>query len=480
MRRHHPAPGLVAIFAIALSLGGCETLTVPDFNNPGIDQLTGNPTRSGIQTAAQGLMIGARRGIGGFNRYVSALGVLGRESYIFDPSDPRFVTEILQGPLDPAGASFGGGGHWADRYRNIRNANILLEVMDSVAVRVAANDPTAPLSAEEIEAIRGFAKTLQAHDLLLVVNTRDDFGAPIDVGGSPTGDPAPIVDTTAVYDRILQLLDDAATHLGNAGTEFPFSLSSGFTGFETPAEFITFNRALKARVLVYRREWSDALTALAASFLDDSPGQGLAGLNVGVYHAYGTGPGDEVNDLFGRRGVLPAHPSIATDAQAGDARLTRKTVTVSPPVEDIANLGVSSDLLFTVYSGLSAKIPFIRNEELLLLRAEANLQMGNLDAARTDINLVRTISGGLAAIDQNTWENVMTAAEREDELLYNRRYSLLFEGGHRWIDLRRYGRLDELPVDHASFRRFRQLPIPEAECAPRTPRPTGCTQIAGF
>src|SRR5256885_2729238 len=33
-----------------------------------------------------------------------------------------------------------------------------------------------------------------------------------------------------------------------------------------------------------------------------------------------------------------------------------------------------------------------------------------------------------------------------DELLYNRRLSLLFEG-HRWIDMRRFGRLNQLTLD---------------------------------
>ena len=132
-----------------LALSGCNDLTVPDFNNPGLGDLTENPTRSAVVTAAQGLLVGARNGIGEFNRYVSALGVLGRESYITDGSDPRFVTELLEGPLDPAGASFGGGGHWADRYANIRAANILLDAVGAAG---------SLFSTEEQEAIRKLAE----------------------------------------------------------------------------------------------------------------------------------------------------------------------------------------------------------------------------------------------------------------------------------------------------------------------------------
>ncbi len=73
----------------------------------------------------------------------------------------------------------------------------------------------------------------------------------------------------------------------------------------------------------------------------------------------------------------------------------------------------------------------------------------------------------------------MTADERIDELLYNRRYSLLWEG-HRWIDLRRYDRLTSLPVDHPTFVRFRQFPLPAGECVGRSPAPTGCSPVQGF
>ena len=37
-----------------------------------------------------------------------APGLLGRESYTFDPGDPRFVTEMLSAPLDRGSPAFGG------------------------------------------------------------------------------------------------------------------------------------------------------------------------------------------------------------------------------------------------------------------------------------------------------------------------------------------------------------------------------------
>ena len=89
-----------------------------------------------------------------------------------------------------------------------------------------------------------------------------------------------------------------------------------------------------------------------------------------------------------------------------------------------------------------------------LLRAEANIGLGNVDAAAEDINFIRENSGGLAPRNDLTADNIL------DELLTQKRYSLLFEGGHRLIDLRRYNRLDELPLDQPNHQINAVFPIP--------------------
>jgi hypothetical protein len=131
-----------------------------------------------------------------------------------------------------------------------------------------------------------------------------------------------------------------------------------------------------------------------------------------------------------------------------------------------------------VFGSPTAPIPIIRNEELILLRAEANIGLNLLGPALTDINLIRQTSGNLppsaAFADQ-------TAARTE--LLYNKRYSLLFEG-HRWIDLRHYGLLGTLSTDATNFgpaTRFRRFPFPANECLARaTPPAQGCSPEPGF
>jgi hypothetical protein len=125
-----------------------------------------------------------------------------------------------------------------------------------------------------------------------------------------------------------------------------------------------------------------------------------------------------------------------------------------------------------MYTRPTSPVPIIRNEELILLRAEAEWATGDLDAAAADLDIIRTVSGRLEPLPA-----APTAMEIEDEILYNRRYSLLFEGGHRWIDLRRFGRLDELPLDQEGFVINQRYPLPSAECDGR-PGEEACTKVS--
>ena len=66
-----------------------------------------------------------------------------------------------------------------------------------------------------------------------------------------------------------------------------------------------------------------------------------------------------------------------------------------------------------------------------------------------------------------------------DELLYEKRYSLYWEG-LRWIDMRRYGKLAELPHDKPTAKVFPYFPLPDDECVPRGRPAASCVAPAGF
>ena len=476
----------LALLFGTLVVTACGDLNVTDLNNPGLSELEKNPTRITVIDATQGLFIGARQNIAAFNGYVSELGVLGRESYNFDAGDPRFITELLRGPLDGGSPRFGGN-LWNERYANIRNANLVLN-----ALAILGGLPVG-MSDEEKESIRGVVETIQALDFLLVIDSRDTLGAAIDVNvalGAPLG---LFVTDTAVYAHIAALLDDAVTiHLAAGGSRFPFTLPPGFTGFTTPSTFVKFNRALKARVEVYRATrlgcatcWSSAKSAIDASFLDVTSDTSLkaavdpvataAMLARGAYYDFGSGSGDLANGIFDPTGSKQrGHPSLRTqvEMQPGgqpDQRFLNKVATVPLKTRPFNH---SSDMAFTVFSGSVAPVPIIRNEELILLRAEAELGLGNQPGAAALINYIRVNSGGLlprAGLDVAPVADVIT------ELLQQRLYSLLFEGGHRWIDARRYHGPQSaaplpdmgLPSQDAGDNVFSVMPIPADECSAR-------------
>jgi hypothetical protein len=438
----------------ALAAGACDFDQSTSPNSP--DPIGANPARAEVQTAVDGMLIAFRTD---FADFALDMGIFGREVLRFDPSDLRFTGELLRGPLDPGGDPFGGD-HWADQYAAIRGGNLILSVL-----------PTATeLSAEEQSALSGYVKTIQALNYLMILNTHTQDSIPIVTDTTVVAPPVAFSTNAQAWDFLITLLEEGKAELTAGGAGFPFTLPQGFRGFNTPATFLQFNRALRARVAVYRNDFAGALTALAESFLDPT-----APFDLGVYMDFGTGPGDFANPhaLDPQQGENFAHPSLETGAQfqeplADSIRDQRFLDKVVPrTVTSFDNL--TSDLGWIRYPTPNTPIPIIKNEELILLRAEANIGLSNLSGALPDINTVRTLSGRLPAL-----AGFADADAALNELLYNKVYSLMFEGAHRWIDARHYGRLDSLPIDRPSPEFdptpdvvFSTLPIPTDETLPR-------------
>jgi len=401
---------ILPLYLIAL---GCEDLNFPDPNSP-----------STASATVQSLVTGAEAGMrGSLSNYLIGVSSVGREAYHFEPADPRYTGELIHGPLDPGG--FVVYSSWNSRYRVIKNCQLLLEKSDD-------------------KGVEGFAKTIEAHQLLLALNMQNNNGVKIAPYNGLDSDPA---SKSAAFTEIARLLDDASSALDAAGASFGFKLSSGFSGFDTPATFKKFNRALAGRVAVYMGQWDKALTALGQSFMDAS-----GDMDLGVYHVFGSGQGDASNGMYENPNAsyvrTMAHMSYKTDAEAGDPRYTSKIVErADTTVYD----GLQSNLAVSVWGGAYDPVAIVRNEELVLLKAEANIGKGG--DGLTEINAVRSAHGLADA-----------ASGGLDQLLHEKRYSLFMEG-HRWVDMRRYGKTGSLPNDRSSRgdQVFDSFPIPEAE-----------------
>ncbi|HNP17198.1 MAG TPA: RagB/SusD family nutrient uptake outer membrane protein [Fulvivirga sp.] len=426
-------------FIISLvTLLSCQIDEIQDPNNPSVIAIENNASRNELQLLVSGVESEMRDEMG---FYYDVLGIIGREYYFFTNSDPRYTGEVLgkgEATLDDAG--FYGTRPYAGRYKVVKDANILM---------TAAQNAADPLSDSELKGFTGFAKTTQAYSLLLVLNMQYQNGIRIEV--SDPENLGPFKDYSTALGDISSLLDAGYADLNTAGSEALFFLSEGFVfnGLDELESLKQFNRAIKARVELYRGNKTAALSALSDSFFD------LAGsLNMGPSHFYDAAGTDLPNPVYRTPNgseALAAQPSYVTDIRAGDDRINKVAMRTSPATLD----GLTSNYDVVIYSSISSNIPIIRNEELILIYAEANIGTNNTEAASA-LSIITSAHG------LGNYTGALTDSELVDELLYNRRYSLFGEA-HRWIDMRRYDRLDQLPIDRPGDDVWTQLPRPVSE-----------------
>ena len=435
---------IIPVLALTmLTFTACEIDFVENPNGPTLESLENGATLADLQLLASGVESIMRVDM---QFYYWTTSMVGREYYDLNGTDPRYTGELLgeQGAvLDNNG--FLTTRSFAGRYRAIRNAQVLIN---------ATINSNASLSVPEEDGFLGYAKTIQAYQMLLVANRQFDNGIRLDVADPDKLGPF-TSDNNASLDGILSLLDEALGHLNNAGDEFLFTLSSGFAGFDTPETFAQFTSAIAARAQLYRSGGSQAvLDRISKSFMDmGNP------MDDGVYHAFGTTGNDIPNPLFyvPNNDLYTVQNGWLADAEAGDLRVTAKTTPYDPDeiTVPVTLAGLSGDTQVSMMSSNTDQFPIIRNEELVLIYAEANIGRDN-SATVNAINAVRA-AAGLPDYSGGTDDASLT-----DEVLHQRRYSLFGEG-HRWIDMRRYGRINQIPLDRPGDVVHTQFPRPATE-----------------
>lgn len=447
---------IATLLGCAAIIGGCREATgVPDLNNPSYQGFLGTPlTRASLQNAITGIVDGQRAELNGTPAtFIVFSETMARDAYRTDASEPRYINEFLNGTPDPS--AFSGGGLWTLFFGNVRAENTLLTALPNAAA--------GEFTDAEKTAIRGFTKTLKAWDFLYIIEMRDTIGAPIDVDRPVDAELAPIICKPGVLTYISALLDTAQTDLAAGGSTFPFRLPAGYAGFTTPLTFMQVNRALKAKVELYRAldhqaptgaaGFTNAITALNSSFLTLDP----AALATGIYFVYSTASGDRLNTIATDQN-LHLNPQVSDSLEPGDRR-GAKIRAITPATI----LGVTYKSNF-VSASSTAPIAQLKNEELILLRAQAKIGLNDLPGAWTDINFVRQNSGGLPPRPL-----FVSQAQAIDALLDEKRYSLLFESAHRLVDLRAYGRLNEtyFVKERPGDVYVKALPIPQGEANAR-------------
>jgi hypothetical protein len=447
---------IATVIAGVALLGACKDSTaVPDYNNPSLSDVIGKPlTKIGLQNLITGYHDAQRASLGiAPANYIVFGEVMARDGYRTDASESRYVNEFLNGTPDPS--AFSGGGNWTTFMRDIRAANTILAALPSIP-------PSEGVTTQQISAVRGMVHTMEAIDYYKALEYRDTLGVPLALD-VPLGAPlAPIMCKPKVLAFVSAMLDDAYTDLLAGGSTFPIKLPPGFAGFNTPATFAQFNRGWKGKVELYRAldhaaptgatGFNNAIAAINASYINTTdPAQ----IGKGVYFTFSTNTGDTPNQLVD--GNLHLNPQISDSLQAGDRRGS-KIIPVTPAT--IQGLTYKSN--FRVIQ--TDPIGYLKNEELILLRAQAEVGLGDLPGALADVNWVRVNAGGLGNLLP-----FASATEAIDAILREKRYSLLFESAQRLVDLRAYGRLNntyfvkERPGDIF----LKALPIPQTEADAR-------------
>src|SRR6267142_3344419 len=244
----------IALALGALALGACKDNPVANpIDAPTVDAL-GTLTRTSMLQLTIGALAQDRTTINDIQFAIEG-GILGRDVYRVDASEPRYVTETLGGNPDPG--SFAGVRGFGEYYTAIRAENTLLLALSTA--------PTTIFTPAEINAQRGFLRTIKAMEYWRLIETRDTVGVPIQ-----TADPSAVTDVrckTPVLAYIAALLDSANADFTAAGptTKLPVKLPTGFTAFgrdySTVANLILFNRAWKGKVDFYRGLDRKAYTA---------------------------------------------------------------------------------------------------------------------------------------------------------------------------------------------------------------------------
>jgi hypothetical protein len=457
---------MAALAATGLVLvAGCENPVTNPVDSPTTSAVAGALTRSSLQTLVTGVLAQDRALAANIN-YVGLSEIMARDLYRIDGSEPRYVSETLGGNPDP-GSFAGGGTAWNSAYVEMRAANTIIKGVPGAS--------STELSTAEKSATTGFLRTIKAVALYRQVEMRDTLGVSIQGDNPDVVDP--IVCKTKALAYVAALLDSANTDLTAAGSiSFPFKLPSGMTAngidYSKVSNFILFNRGWKGKVELYQAlDHQAPLAGAAAKAVTDlttALGGAAAGavpsstFQNGAYWNFVPGGTENTpNPLVDSK--IGLNPQVADSIKSTDAR---KSKIVSRST--LAGQGLSTSITYvnalsTVSANQSKPIPMLKVEELVLLRAQAYIETGDLASALKDINSVTTAYGNpayTAFADKNA---AITA------VLYEKRFSLLAEGPQRLVDLRAYSRMNgnylkkEIPADVFAS----AFPIPKAEADAR-------------
>jgi hypothetical protein len=389
----------MALLASSLGLAACDL----DTTNPNA------PTQETVVTDVEGLMalgVGLQLRFGASTgNFIYSSGLLTME---LGAIGTAFSTiSDAEGGTVPPGAAITGD-VWSTSYRTVKTANDIIFNADNVVM------PRGTRSG-----LLGLAYLFKAGALGELLQAYEEL--PIDTYNNPTPE---FVDRPTALAYVLALLDSAQLAYADTAPSAQFTSSVLATGVNIPNTILAY----KAR---YRRLAGNWAGALAAA---DSVSRTVFSVLPFSTQA--------VNPLFnvstGSSGVLP-RDTLRT-ADPSEAQRMAYFVTAA----NIAGrIGTPLDN-WAVFSAVTSAIPTYYPDEVLLIKAEALVNLGRLPEAQAVVDSVRTDCPGAGRVTTDPGPclaplaGVLTASQLRAEIYRNRRYEL-FATGLAWEDLRRLG-----------------------------------------
>jgi len=299
-----------------------------------------------------------------------------------------------------------------------------------------------------------------------------------------------------VYQQIVSDLKNAQNLLNDSYLQADCitSYPSGLEERIRPTKYLA--TALLARTFLYLQDWPNAeeqATSLIANTnyfqLESIDNVFLKNNREAIWQIPSTSNTSNTPDadtFIIRFGGAPGpnnpvylNEALTSDFQAGDKRKSNW-------MSSIVSKGITyfyANKYKVVSPPLGSEVKeytvFMRLAEIYLIRAEARAQLGNLAGAVADLDKIKQRAGIPSVADTNP---TIGKDELVAMILEEKKLELFTEWGHRWLDLKRGGKIDEVmrtvtPKKNnggvwKSYQQFYPIPLVELQANPNlTPTP---------
>lgn len=430
---------IITCISIAI-LPGCKKLVTVD---PPVDAL--------ISTTVFGDDADASAALNGI--YIRMTSNIGNGTLSGGPKSIGVLTGLSADELslypnaDPALAQV-----WADAQNNQTNLSIWDDLYSYIYycnAAIAGLSGSSGVSATLGRQLMGEAKFLRAFCFFNLIQLYGNVPMPL-VPDYRTNASLPRIADTVVYHQVV--LD-----LQSADSLLPATYSDGKGAPSTertrPDKFTAI--ALLARVYLYRQDWQDAATQSSLLIADKTDYDTVSLNSVFLKNS--------MEAIWQLQPVLPNYNTYDADlfilspgrpnTYYNSLYLSDRLISAFDPGDqreaDWVGVFMTTDVpALTYYYPYKYKIPYgntmvseyvmvLRLGEQYLIRAEARAQQGDLAGAAADLNVIRTRAG---------LPNAAAGSQSQllSDILHERQVELFTEGGHRWFDLIRTGKVDSL------------------------------------